>query len=253
MVNALEFRDVTVEYDHHGTRLTAVESLDLKLKPNEVLGVLGPSGCGKSTMVHLAAGFIAPSRGEVLVSGQKVRCPGADRGVVFQNQNLFPWKTVRQNVEFGLRMRGIDQDERCQRAKTLLQRVGLAAFADSYPAKLSLGMQQRVGLARAFATDPTILLMDEPFSSLDAQNAVSMRRLLEELNAASRKSIFFVTHDVDEALLVAERIVILSSRPGKVLTELDIDLPRPREERLRTLSRFGELRNRITDLLLTTQ
>lgn len=225
----IEFMEVGQYYGCDGDEVAALRDINFSVAKQEFVCVLGPSGCGKSTLLHLAAGFLKPSAGKVLIDGREVSGPGIDRGVVFQQHNLFPWETISGNVEFGLRIRGVPKEQRQTISSRYLREVGLSDFATRYPRQLSLGMQQRVGLARAFANDPQILLLDEPFASLDALARLRMQELLLDIWAQHRKTVIFVTHDVDEALLLGDRLLILSPRPGCVARELVVELPRPRK------------------------
>jgi NitT/TauT family transport system ATP-binding protein len=225
---AVEVREITVVYK--GTKtITAIKNLSFKASPHEFLCILGPSGCGKSTILNVIAGFIKPASGGVLVDGRKVEGSGPNRGVVFQRHALFPWKTVMGNVEFGLRMRRLGKEERKSIAGQHIKMVGLDGFEHSYPAELSVGMEQRVGIARALANDPVIMLMDEPFGSLDAQTRITMQELLLKIWEAQRKTVIFVTHDIEEAVFLADRVLVLSASPGRVKKEIRIRLPRPRD------------------------
>jgi len=206
--------NVTMIYAHRKTEILAVQDLSFGIADKEFVCLLGPSGCGKSTALRLIAGFIQPSSGEVRVNGDLIRQPGADRGVVFQRHNLFPWKRVRQNIEFGLRMKGVPENERKGIVSDYLKVMKLEDFADSYPFMLSTGMQQRVGLARAYANDPDILLMDEPFGSLDAQTAGRMRQLLLRVWSENRKTVVFITHDIDEAIRLGDRVLVFLHGPA---------------------------------------
>ncbi len=214
--------------------------------------MLGPSGCGKSTLLHLAAGFLLPRRGAVLVDGAEVLGPGVDRGVVFQQHSLFPWETVAGNIGFGPRLKGFSRKEREAIVERYLAEIGLREFAARYPSELSFGMRQRVGLARAFANDPEILLMDEPFASLDALTRLQMQELLMSVWERHTKTVMFVTHDVEEALLLADRILILSARPGRVLSEFRITLPRPRSRFQLADRHLTELKGEILSALTST-
>jgi NitT/TauT family transport system ATP-binding protein len=237
-------------YSHRRTEILAVEDLSFSVSDKEFVCLLGPSGCGKSTALRLIAGFIQPSSGDVRVDGERVRQPGPDRGVVFQRHNLFPWKRVSQNIEFGLRMKGMAEDKRNKVVAEYLGIMKLKEFADSYPFMLSAGMQQRVGLARAYANDAEILLMDEPFGSLDAQTASRMRQLLLRVWSENRKTVVFITHDIDEAIRLADRVLVFSSRPGRVKDSFDVNLPRPRPEHLFSNPQYLALREEITSCLL---
>lgn len=226
MSAALAFEGVRLSYPSTAGTVLALDLVDLSIAPGEFVCLLGPSGAGKSSLLALAAGLITPDVGRVLARGLEVAGPGAERGMVFQKHALFPWETVRGNVEFGPRMRGIAAPERRRRAEELLSAVGLADLADRYPRALSEGQRQRVGLARALASEPAILLMDEPFASLDALTRRQMQELLVFIWQRSRPSVLFVTHDVDEALALGDRILVLSTRPGRVLLERPVARPR---------------------------
>jgi NitT/TauT family transport system ATP-binding protein len=240
--------NVTMTYTHRKTKIVAVQNLSFSVTDKEFLCLLGPSGCGKSTALRLIAGFILPSSGTVRVNGNLVKGPAPDRGVVFQRHNLFPWKRVTQNIEFGLRMQGMPENQRQQIVSNYLSLMKLEEFADSYPFMLSAGMQQRVGIARAYANNPDILLMDEPFGSLDAQTATRMRELLLQVWSENRKTVIFITHDIEEAIRLGDRVLVFSSRPGRVKDSFNIELPRPRINH--SDSAYLELRNRITSCLL---
>lgn len=222
----VEIRDLLVSFDGH----PALERLNLTVEPGEFVCLLGPSGCGKSTALNVVAGFVPAPGGSVVVDGEPVRSPGADRGMVFQQYSLFPWKTVLENVAFGPRMKGASRAEARRLARQHLELVGLGGVADKYPATLSGGMQQRVGIARALINRPGVLLMDEPFGALDAQTRGLMQETLLRLWGEIGGSVIFVTHDVDEALLLADRVIVFSAAPGRVLLDLAVNLPRPRPE-----------------------
>lgn len=211
-----------------GRHVTAVTDVSLEIHTGEFVSIVGPSGCGKTTLLNVVAGFIPPSEGEILLGGHEVRGPGADRGVVFQNFALFPWKTVLDNVAFGLKMRGLPQEERQRIAREYVALVGLTGAEGRYPNELSGGMQQRVGVARALANNPDLLLMDEPFASVDAQTRMTLQEELTRIWEARHPTILFVTHDVDEAVFLSDRVIVLSRSPGTVRAEISIALPRPR-------------------------
>ena len=209
-----------------GAHVTAVHDLSLEVREGEFVSIVGPSGCGKTTLLNMIAGFIPASGGEILLDGRAIDGPGPDRGVVFQSFALFPWKTVAENVAFGPRMRGLAAPE-CERiAREYLALVNLAQVAERYPVELSGGMQQRVGVARALANNPDVLLMDEPFASVDAQTRMTLQEELTRIWLERRPTIVFITHDVEEAVFLANRVVVLSK--GRVLKEIDVPLPRPR-------------------------
>ncbi|MBI3456501.1 MAG: ABC transporter ATP-binding protein [Candidatus Rokubacteria bacterium] len=211
-----------------GAHVTAVEDVSLEVREGEFVSLVGPSGCGKTTLLNIIAGFIPPSRGEILLDGRRVKGPGPDRGVVFQSFALFPWKTVLENVTFGLKMRGISREERARIGREYVALVGLAGAEDRYPADLSGGMQQRVGVARALANHPDVLLMDEPFASVDAQTRMTLQEELTRIWQERRPTILFVTHDVEEAVFLANRVVVLSRAPARVVADLPVAVPRPR-------------------------
>ena len=225
----------------------ALQTTDLDVRHNDFITILGPSGCGKSTLLRIVAGLDAPSTGQVLLDGAPVAGPGADRGMVFQSYTLFPWLTVRQNICFGLREKGMPPGEQAEIAARFIAEVGLAGFEGHYPKQLSGGMQQRVALARALANDPKILLLDEPFGALDNQTRVLMQELLLSIWELHKKTVLFVTHDIDEAIFMANRCVVFSARPGRIKTELAIDLPYPRHYTVKTTPRFSELKAIVTE------
>jgi NitT/TauT family transport system ATP-binding protein len=244
--------DVTVEYERSRQKdtLTALQDFNVDVPEGEFLTIVGPSGCGKSTFLNLVAGLWFPVQGEVLVNGRSVGGPGPDRAVVFQEYALMPWRTVEGNVRFGLEMqRRVDAstDEKIDR---YIRMVGLEGFEDAYPRELSGGMRQRVGLARALATEPRILLMDEPFAAVDAMTRELMQDELSRIVAETKQTTIFITHSVDEAITLGDRIVVVSSRPGRVKAILDVDIKRPRNGRqIRHEPRYVELRDQIWELL----
>lgn len=221
-------RDVSITFSRAGESVDAVRDVSFTVEPGEFVALLGASGCGKSTLLNTVAGFITPSHGQVCVDGEPVTKPGADRGMVFQQHALFPWKTVQENVEFGLKMRKMPRKERQETARMFLDLVGLDGFGASYPAQLSGGMQQRVGLARVLVNQPRVMLMDEPFAALDAQSRLLMQELLLHIWQEIRTTVLFVTHDVDEAIFLSDRIMVMSARPGRIKRELQVPLARPR-------------------------
>jgi NitT/TauT family transport system ATP-binding protein len=229
-MSRIDVRHVTHEYDAGDRRVTALQDVSFSVGASEFVCVLGQSGCGKTTLLNLLAGFLSPTRGEILLGGQAVAGKGGDRGIVFQDfAQLFPWRTAQRNVEFGLEMRNVPAAERRETARRYLGLVKLEAFAGVYPHQLSGGMQQRVAIARALAYNPSVLLMDEPFAALDAMTREEMQRLLVEVWQETKKTVVYVTHNVAEAVYLADRIVIVSPHPGTVKTELPISLPRLRD------------------------
>ncbi|MEO3765291.1 ABC transporter ATP-binding protein [Streptomyces sp. B8F3] len=252
-MTALEITGLQKNYvdSYSGEEVTAIGDVSFSVDEGEFVSVLGPSGCGKTTVLNIVAGFVNLTEGEVVVDGQAVSGPGPDRGVVFQSHALFPWKTVLGNVVFGLRMKGVPRAERDAKGKEFLELVGLGGFEHKYPHELSGGMQQRLGVARVLANEPAVMLMDEPFASIDAQ---TRRKLQEDLTRIFEKrhpTVFFVTHDVDEAVFLSDRIVVLSKRPSRVREIVTVDLPRPREWRTALeMPEFREIANRVNELLV---
>ena len=230
--------------------VVAIEGLSFSVEQGELVAILGPSGCGKTTVLNIIAGFVEPTGGRVLLRGKPIREPGPDRGVVFQSFALFPWKTVLANVAFGLKMRGAARKERERLAREYLDLVGLEGFENRYPHELSGGMQQRVGVARVLATEPDVMLMDEPFASVDAQTRMKLQEDLTRIWEERRPTIFFVTHDVEEAVFLADRVIVMTSRPGRVREIVEIDIERPREwRRLIEDAGFRRTTQAIIDLL----
>jgi ABC-type nitrate/sulfonate/bicarbonate transport system ATPase subunit len=226
-----------------GLAVEAIAEVSLEVSSGEFVAILGPSGCGKSTLLELCAGLEPVSGGEILIDGEKVVGPNPKAVMVFQEHALFPWLNVEQNVTFGLRTKGIHQDERWRRGREVLERVKLAKFAKHYPHQLSGGMKQRVAIARALVGQPDFILMDEPFASLDFQTRVLMQQFLLEVWAGFKSTILFVTHQIDEAVALADRVMVMSAAPGRVLEEIRIDLPRPRSM---TDPAFNAYRVRLT-------
>jgi NitT/TauT family transport system ATP-binding protein len=222
-------RDVSLSYKtESGSRLLALDQIDLKVRQGEFLCIVGPSGCGKSTLLHLIAALQKPTSGSIMVDDEYVTAPGTDRIMIFQEHGLFPWLTVGQNVEFGMKMKGLSKAEREEKIRYYLRLVHLSQFKDSRPHQLSGGMRQRVALARALATEPDVLLMDEPFAALDAQTRDLLHDELERIWAETGRTIIFVTHNVREAVRLGNRVVLFTFRPGRVKQEFTVDLPRPR-------------------------
>jgi NitT/TauT family transport system ATP-binding protein len=231
------------------TPFVALQDINLDIDERRFVAIVGSSGCGKSTLLRIIAGLVRPSQGRVLHDGAVVKGPHHSRGFVFQADAVFPWLTVRQNVEFGLRSRGIDRAERRRIADHWCGVVGLTDFIDAYPRELSGGMRKRVDLARVYANDPDVLLMDEPFGALDAQTKERMQTELLGIWGESRKTVAFVTHDVDEAIFLADEVVIMSSRPGQIAARIPVDLARPRTEETRISDEFAERRRSIRQLM----
>ena len=223
-----------------GAPTRALERTDLVVEDNDFITILGPSGCGKSTLLRIVAGLDTPTTGRVLLDGQAVTRPGPDRGMVFQSYTLFPWLTVRENIRFGSRATP-------EIADAYIQKVGLRGFEHHFPKMLSGGMQQRTALARALANDPKILLLDEPFGALDNQTRALMQELLLGIWEVDRKTVLFVTHDIDEAIFMANRVAVMSARPGHIKAELKIELPHPRHYRMKTSPEFSRTKAEITE------
>lgn len=237
-------KGVSKQFHRKGSgTFAALSDVNLDLGEGEIYALVGPSGCGKSTILNLVAGFDPPTTGEVLVNGQPVTKPGPDRGVVFQEHGLFPWLTAIENVQFGLDVRGVGGSQ--QKARRFLDAVGLSGFEKHYPRELSGGMRQRVSLARVLANGPSVILMDEPFGALDAQTRLSMQELLMEIWAEFRPTILFITHDVDEAIFVADRIGVMAVKPGRIVEELSFSLRRPRTDHDLVAPEFSALKEQI--------
>lgn len=246
MAGILAARHVTKSFpDGRGHPLIVIDDLSFEVEEGELMCLLGASGCGKSTLLNMFAGFEPPTLGELTLRGRPITGIEPRCGMVFQSYALFPWKTVRGNVEFGLKMRNISRAERRRRADRFIAMVDLAGFEDHYPAELSGGMQQRVTLARILAADPEVLLMDEPFAALDAMTRQVMQEELLRIHAASGKTILFITHSIDEALILADRIVVLSARPGRVKAVLQNRLPVPRSVEVQLSPEFAVLKARV--------
>ncbi|MFQ5855415.1 MAG: ABC transporter ATP-binding protein [Anaerolineae bacterium] len=233
--------------------VVALEGVDLVVKEREFVCLLGPSGCGKTTLLKIVGGLIPWEEGEVLIDGRPVTGPGPDRGMVFQNFALLPWADVLTNVAFGLELRGVPKEERQRTAMELIKAVGLSGFEHHYPRHLSGGMQQRVGLARALAVDPKIMLMDEPFGSVDAQTRRILQEDLLRLHQREQKTVIFVTHSMDEAVRLGDRVVLLSPRPGRVQESIDVPLPRPRPPAVGKIPAFVELKEYLWEKLKAMQ
>lgn len=238
----LEVKGVYKLFNVNGKSMEALHDVNLDIKENEFICFIGPSGCGKTTLLRLIAGLEEPSSGQILQNGLPIEGPGPERGMVFQEYSLFPWRTVLDNVAFGPELKGVAREERYRKAKEYLKMVELERFEDRYPHELSGGMKQRVAIARALVNDPLALLMDEPFGALDAQTRNIMQSELLRIWEAEKKTVIFVTHSVDEAIYLGDRIVIMSARPGRIKDIIEIELPRPRS---RTSQDVNVIRDRI--------
>ncbi|WP_285432493.1 ABC transporter ATP-binding protein [Pseudomonas sp. fls2-241-R2A-110] len=246
----LQVDKVSLRYQKpDGGMFTALEQVSFEVPDQQFAVLVGPSGCGKSSLLYLTAGLNEPTEGEIYVGGQQVQGPGADRGMVFQSYTLFPWLTVRQNVEFGLKRRGMASAQRKEIVDYYVNEVGLTGFADNYAKQLSGGMMQRVAIARALANDPQILLMDEPFGALDSQTRLQMQQLLLRVWGNSKKTVLFVTHDIDEAILLGDRVYVMGARPGRIKQILDVPIERPRTLDMVMERSFIDMKRRIFGLL----
>lgn len=241
----VSIQGIEKKYNTRKGEVVALNGVNFDIKENEFICVIGPSGCGKSTLLNIIAGLLEPTAGQILVDGKPIQGTGTDRGVVFQQYALFPWLTVKKNVEFGLKLKGLSKDECDSIAMKYLKMVELEKFADSYPKELSGGMKQRVAIARAYAMNPEVLLMDEPFGALDAQTRTQLQTELLKAWREENKTCFFVTHDIEEAIVLATRVVIMSARPGRIKEVVDIDIPYPRDQETKMSERFIELKNHI--------
>ena len=230
-----------------GAPTVALQPVSLSVADNDFITILGPSGCGKSTLLRIVAGLDTPTTGRVVLDGAPVVAPGADRGMVFQSYTLFPWLTVRENICFGLREKGMAPAQQAEIAARFIAEVGLQGFEGHYPKQLSGGMQQRTAIARALANDPKILLLDEPFGALDNQTRGLMQELLLGIWEAEKKTVLFVTHDIEEAIFVAGRVVVMSARPGRIKADVPVPLPHPRHYTVKTTPEFSALKARLTE------
>jgi NitT/TauT family transport system ATP-binding protein len=240
----LEIKDVSKLFDVDHKKMEALRDINLSIGENEFICFIGPSGCGKTTLLRIIAGLEAPSSGEVFLDGVPIKGPGPERGMVFQEYSLFPWRTVLENVEFGPELKGTPKEKRVERSRQYIKMVGLERFEQRYPHELSGGMKQRVAIARALVNDPKALLMDEPFGALDAQTRNIMQSELLRIWEEEKKTVIFVTHSVDEAIYLADRIVIMSARPGRIKDVIRVNIPRPR---MRTCQDVNTVRARILD------
>lgn len=242
---AVDIQQVKKIYETKNGQVIALNGVDLQIGQDEFICVVGPSGCGKSTLLNIMAGLDTATQGQILVKGKKVDSPSPDRGVVFQQYALFPWLTVEDNVEYGLFNKKMSRAESRETAERYIRMVGLQDFRKAYPKELSGGMKQRVALARAYAMNPSLLLLDEPFGALDAQTRAQLQAALLQAWEKEHKTCFFITHDVEEAVLLAQRVVVMSSRPGRIKSIVEIDIPYPRDQATRMQLHFAELKNEI--------
>lgn len=237
--------DVKKIFSGRNGETVALNGVSMDIANNEFVCVVGPSGCGKSTILNIIAGLLEPTSGEVFVDGNKVVSTGVERGVVFQQYALFPWLTVKKNVQFGLKLQKKSKEEREEIAMKYIRLVGLESFMDAYPKELSGGMKQRVAIARAYAVNPSVLLMDEPFGALDAQTRAQLQSELLKTWEEEKKTCFFITHDVEEAIVLANRVVVMSARPGRIKEIIDVSIPYPRDQKTKMTPQFIELKNYI--------
>ena len=246
----LQAIDLTKIYEDGKKGLvTAIDHVNLEVKDGEFVMIVGPSGCGKTTLINILGGLNTATSGEVLLDGKPVEGPGADRGMVFQGYSLFPWLSVQKNVEFGLKMKKMPKAEHAAQAKKYIDLVGLTGFENALPKQLSGGMKQRVAIARTLANEPEILLMDEPFGALDAQTRVVMQELLADISKKTQTTILFITHDIDEAVLLGDRIYVMSRRPGTIREVLDVNIPGVRSHESLVLPEFLATKKKIMDML----
>ncbi|RAV10810.1 ABC transporter ATP-binding protein [Paenibacillus contaminans] len=244
-VPKIEIKDLSKIYNGRNGDVVALQNTNLTINQNEFVCVVGPSGCGKTTLLNIIAGLEQASGGSVAVDGKEVKGPGKERGVVFQQYALFPWKTVLKNVEFGLKLRGLGKAERRERAEHYIEMVGLKDFAHAYPKELSGGMKQRVAIARAYAVQPEVLLMDEPFGALDAQTRAQLQEELLRTWQSEKRTCFFITHDVEEAVILAQKVIVMSARPGRIKEIINVDIPYPRNQATKLDERFIQIKNEI--------
>jgi NitT/TauT family transport system ATP-binding protein len=245
----IEIDGVSKEFAKGERRVLALQDISLRVADHEFAAILGPSGCGKSTLLNMVAGFDRPTRGSVRVADEEIVAPSPRRGVVFQEPALFPWFTVMENVLFGPKTQGQSAAEYRARATKIIEQVGLRGFENSYPAELSGGMRQRVGIARVLIMQPQVLLMDEPFGSLDAQTRMIMQELLLQVWEQHHQTVLFITHDIEEALLLADRVCVMTARPGRIKKNIEVNIPRPRAIDITTSPDFNTLRREVLALI----
>lgn len=245
----ISIKEITLTYNQSGKSFLAVDNFSLEIMSGEFVCLIGPSGCGKSSVLNCIGGFIRPTYGEVKMDDQLITRPGSDLGMVFQQPSLFPWKTVIQNIAHGPLMKGKSKKESYYIAQAFLKLVGLSKTASFYPSSLSGGMQQRVAIARALANAPNVLLMDEPFGALDAQTRFMMQENLMKLWHELKTTVVFVTHDIDEAIFLADRVIIMSANPGRIIKDLKVSIPRPRSIKSMLEPEFSKLKNQCFDLI----
>jgi ABC-type nitrate/sulfonate/bicarbonate transport system ATPase subunit len=245
----LDIRSVSQQYRSGGHEVTAIDDVSVAIRNKEFATILGPSGCGKTTLLRVVAGLVRPTGGTVYLDGRAITGPGPDRGMVFQSYTLFPWLTVAENIQFGLQLSGTPKVERENTAREFVNKVGLRGFERAYPKALSGGMKQRVAIARALANNPDVLLLDEPFGALDAQTRALMQELLTQVWEEFHKTILFVTHDVEEAIFLSDRVFVMTARPGRIKAEIDVPLERPRSYELKSTETFLRLKKQALDLI----
>ncbi len=247
--NKLVIKSVSKTFKTKKTDVTALQETTFDVREGEFVTILGPSGCGKSTILRVVAGLVAPSSGKVLLDGKMITSPGPERGMVFQSYTLFPWLTVQKNIEFGLELKKNGKDAREKEARRYLELIGLSGFENVYPVNLSGGMKQRVAIARALANEPEVLLMDEPFGALDAQTRTLMQELLLNVWEETRKTIMFVTHDVEEAIFLGDTIYVMTARPGRIKEKIKVDLPRSRNYEIKDKPEFLAYKRHALELI----
>ena len=250
-VATIELEDVSKTYDANkrDSGVEAVRNVSMHVGSGEFVSIVGPTGCGKSTLMEIVAGLTDPTAGEVTIAGEPVTGPRRDVGVVFQKDSTFPWRTVLENVEFGLQMHGVTFDERRERSRDVIELVGLSGFEDTYPNELSGGMRQRVAIARTLVMNPAVMLMDEPFGALDEQTRIMLGDELLSIAAETEQTTLFITHSINEAIHLSDRVVVMSARPGQIKETVEVDIPRPRNTDVFGSERFNDLSERVWELL----